>query len=221
MIESNSQNEVTTLGSHQTSRNDNSDGPPPYPRPRDKHPSVSPEPLLAKFKHYSSDNVVFRFAVGDIETGTGWVAQLSVHALNVPHLMKNGLGCLEDHVDKEANHITWNAKKSQSSAPGCFKWSACRRYTLRMKSGRFGGSPGWYAELTVYALNELPLSTFRLANLTSDTCTLAGAWQGRNVVYFYSENEPWRSFNAIYDDMPLGAPWPWPKPKDQEAEESI
>ncbi|KAH8173436.1 hypothetical protein LIA77_07691 [Sarocladium implicatum] len=188
-----------------------SDGLPPYEDPRDADREHTPERNLDWLKPKDQHNVAIRFQVGELGTSTGWLAALFVKAADVPGLMKSGLGRLEECMDKEAGHVVWPKPGGPVAA---FPWSVARRYKFHKAATE--DSPAWSAELCVFASQLSQLSSFRVADLNFDTCTYAGAWLDDRAVYYYSRSRPWHSFNAIYDDMPLGDLWPWPVPKPKE-----
>lgn len=139
---------------------------------------------------------------------TDWLARLQVHAKDVPRLMKKGFYWTEANVRKRAGYFL--LEKASLPADVRDHWDYARAYHLTDIAK--DGNQQWIAVLWVFALKLSVLSNFRVRHLSVDQIRFARAYDGeRRPIYDFDVHYPGDSFNAVYDDMPLGGWWPWPK----------
>ncbi|POR36421.1 Uncharacterized protein TPAR_03389 [Tolypocladium paradoxum] len=138
-----------------------------------------------------------------------WEARLLVHAKDVPRLMKQGFYWTEANVRKREGYFEVEKERLPAAARDR-GWSCVRVY--RLADMAKDGDPQWIATLRVYAREVSVLSAFRVRHLSVNKAHHCSASdkEGRPIYNFHA-NDPGGSFNAVYDDRPLGGWWPWPK----------
>lgn len=177
---------------HETPGPDTTDPPPPY----EDHVESSRKIWQIRFE-FMSDRQEFKKR-GSLRPLLDWSADLELETWDIAGVMRDGLFLTQDNVQEEeghARHLYWPEKK---------RWSYTRCYTIV--------DSRWSGYLQVYSWDIRPVANFRLHHLTADKVCLARVEDEEEyTVYCYNVDEPERSANFIYDDMPMGGLWPWPK----------
>ncbi|KAI0896278.1 hypothetical protein F4806DRAFT_496394 [Annulohypoxylon nitens] len=149
-----------------------------------------------------------------------WFARLNFKCDNVPQLMREGLHWSLDNVQWEDGYFDDEDEDDEihDDVINDYIWehglTRTRHYFLRdLQVPR-----RWIAHLQVHAKHLRILSNLRLENLSPDNIFTANAWSnnGSKVIYVYASHTLENSYNAIYDDMPMGGWWPWPKKEERQ-----
>ncbi|KAH6621148.1 hypothetical protein B0J18DRAFT_431692 [Chaetomium sp. MPI-SDFR-AT-0129] len=94
------------------------------------------------------------------------------------------------------------------------------RYTRTwFLGGNTNGSPAlWKGELELTSGTENIATSVRLEDLSYENVVTMKAtnYQGYSV-YRYDAADPNKSYNCIYDDMPMSGLWPWPRDAESDA----
>ncbi|PNY25074.1 Uncharacterized protein TCAP_04999 [Tolypocladium capitatum] len=138
-----------------------------------------------------------------------WEARLEVHTKDIFRLMKQGFYFTEANVRKRKGYFVLDENSIAAHASNC-GWSRARVYHLTDRPE--DGNRQWIAVLRVYARELSVLSDFRVRYLSADKLHITRAYnQKGQVIYDYDVKHPRESFNAVYNNRPLGGWWPWPK----------
>ncbi|KAI1209807.1 uncharacterized protein F4807DRAFT_91105 [Annulohypoxylon truncatum] len=146
-----------------------------------------------------------------------WYARLFFKCDNVPQLMREGLYWSLNNVQWEDGYISADGPyEPHNELDGTInEWlqskglKLSRNYFLR----DLQMPCRWVARFQIYAAEFKTLADVRLEELSMDDIRHTFAWSvgGKEYVYGYQALQPEQSYNAIYDDMPMGGWWPWPK----------
>ncbi|KAF5000495.1 hypothetical protein FGRMN_1662 [Fusarium graminum] len=137
-------------------------------------------------------------AIGDeIDTKTGWFAELNLDTPDIVSLMRDGLYVTENDVDISKNHTVLKL---------------CNRFMRRMYHRYYTLNGANYSgHLIVRAIDIKDTTHFRIRDLSCDKIVTAMVHgEEGQLVYQWSYLHAIRA-NNILDDTPLEGLWPWPK----------
>lgn len=169
-------------------------GPPP---PYEDHLDEPPRKIWQIKFDFKSDPQEFKKR-GRLRPLIDWYAELELETWDLTGLMRDGLFLRPDNVLEEEGHV----QSDYHPEDRCSSYT--RSYTIV--------DPRWSGHLYVTSWDMRPLASFRVGHLSASKVGVARVEdEEENTVYCYNVDEPERSANFIYDDMPMGGLWPWPK----------